>query len=134
MTDKSRATGYRPNVGSTYKSSFDKEWDSNEEINKIVNEFCPTNGCDNCWSDSHTGCSDECKEEFKKAHQLKLKIEALLLFKDQEADRRVSEAIKKERKIQEDVARIVREWIANPSKVNKALEEMDSILKKLSSK
>lgn len=32
---------------------------------EIENKYFPTHGCDNCWSDSHGGCTEECKREFK---------------------------------------------------------------------
>ena len=36
----------------------------------IIDEYAPTHGCDNCLSDAHVGCTDECRAEFKRGHQL----------------------------------------------------------------
>lgn len=32
-------------------------------------KYFPTHGCDNCLSDLHRGCSDECKKEFKESSE-----------------------------------------------------------------
>jgi len=34
---------------------------------KLGDKYFPTNGCENCWGDLHQGCTDECKEEFRKS-------------------------------------------------------------------
>jgi hypothetical protein len=36
-------------------------------INKLLDKYTPTNGCDNCWGDLHGECTNKCKQEFKKA-------------------------------------------------------------------
>lgn len=38
-------------------------------IIKLSNKYTPTNGCKNCWGDLRQGCSEKCKEEFKKLAQ-----------------------------------------------------------------
>jgi len=37
------------------------------KVFRLVDKYFPTNGCDNCWSDLHTGCSEKCKREFSDA-------------------------------------------------------------------
>lgn len=39
------------------------------EIIRLSNKYTPTNGCDNCRGDLHQGCTEKCKDEFKKAHE-----------------------------------------------------------------
>ena len=34
---------------------------------ELGDKYYPTHGCDNCWSDSHTGCTEQCKKEFKES-------------------------------------------------------------------
>ena len=34
------------------------------KLNDINKKYFPTNGCDNCWSDLHHGCSEKCNKEF----------------------------------------------------------------------
>ena len=36
------------------------------EVYRLLDKYTPTNGCDNCWGDLHQGCTEKCKEEFKK--------------------------------------------------------------------
>ena len=38
-------------------------------IIKLSNKYTPTNGCDNCWGDLHQGCTDKCKDEFRKSSE-----------------------------------------------------------------
>ena len=33
----------------------------------ITNKYFPTHGCDNCWGDLHTGCTEQCKKEFSES-------------------------------------------------------------------
>ena len=33
------------------------------------NKYAKTNGCENCLGDLHSGCSQTCKDEFKKSGQ-----------------------------------------------------------------
>jgi hypothetical protein len=37
------------------------------KIIKLSNKYTPTNGCNNCLGDLGCGCSEQCKEEFKKS-------------------------------------------------------------------
>ena len=37
------------------------------EIIRLTNKCTPTNGCANCWGDLHQGCTEKCKDEFKKS-------------------------------------------------------------------
>ena len=37
---------------------------------EILNKYTPTHGCDNCRSDAHVGCTEECEAEFRKMGEL----------------------------------------------------------------
>jgi len=42
-----------------------KEWREKQLI-EFGSKYAPKpNGCDNCWGDLHSGCSEKCKNEFK---------------------------------------------------------------------
>jgi len=34
---------------------------------ELGNKYFPTNGCDNCWGDLHSGCSEQCQKERKES-------------------------------------------------------------------
>ncbi len=36
------------------------------QILRMISRCCPSNGCENCWSDLHQGCSEQCKQESRK--------------------------------------------------------------------
>jgi hypothetical protein len=33
----------------------------------LNNKYFPTHGCDNCWGDLHSGCTEQCKKEFRES-------------------------------------------------------------------
>ena len=37
------------------------------EIIRLSNKYTPINGCDNCWGDLGQGCTNKCKDKFKKS-------------------------------------------------------------------
>ena len=39
------------------------------KMRELDKKYFPTNGCDNCWSDAHVGCTTKCKEEFRKSRE-----------------------------------------------------------------
>jgi len=48
------------------------------EINRLLDKYTPTNGCENCWGDLHQGCTVECKLEFKKARDFAVELYELI--------------------------------------------------------
>ncbi len=44
---------------------------------KLIGKYAPTNGCDNCWGDLHVGCTEQCKQEFKKASEFAIELRDL---------------------------------------------------------
>jgi len=50
------------------------------KIFRLVEEYTPTKGCDNCWGDLHQGCSEECRREFKESLKFGTKLWSLVHF------------------------------------------------------
>lgn len=38
-----------------------------KRILDIESKYFPIHGCDNCWGDLHSGCSEQCKKEFRES-------------------------------------------------------------------
>ena len=49
------------------------------DIISLVGEYTPTNGCENCWGDLGQGCTEKCKNEFKKASDFAGKLNQLIM-------------------------------------------------------
>ncbi|MEK6861677.1 MAG: hypothetical protein AABY07_06930, partial [Nanoarchaeota archaeon] len=47
------------------------------DIIRLANKYTPTNGCENCWEDLGQGCTEKCKDEFKKAGEFVGKLNQL---------------------------------------------------------
>lgn len=45
---------------------------------ELSNKYFPTKGCANCWGDLHQGCTAECVEEFRKAHEFSKDLWSLI--------------------------------------------------------
>ena len=39
-------------------------------INRLVDVYAPTHGCENCWGDLNIGCTEQCRREFIHAGNL----------------------------------------------------------------
>jgi len=39
------------------------------DIIRLANKYTPTVGCENCWGDLGQGCTEKCKDEFKKSNE-----------------------------------------------------------------
>jgi hypothetical protein len=48
------------------------------EINRLVDKYKHTNGCENCLGDLDQGCTEICKNEFKEAHEFVNELYSLI--------------------------------------------------------